>query len=94
MDKAIYQLKGINLEELKGTSPLDLWFNEMVRKKVDDLTLKDISHMLRQEIYLDIAMPCAYDRIRDNPLCGEMYDGQLSELLLRVLENHPQERKA
>ena len=92
MNETIYQIKGIKLQELKWMSPLELWFNEMVRKRVEDLTLGDISRMLRQEIYLDIAVPCAYGRLRDNPFCGEMYDGQLLELLLRVLQNHPQER--
>ncbi len=49
--------------------------------------------MLRQEIYLDIALPNAWRRILDDPFCGEMYDGQMVELLSRVLKTHVQERR-
>ena len=57
MKEAIYTLKRLKLDELKRTSPLGKWFYEMVQKSVDELTLKDVLHMLRQDVYLDIAIP-------------------------------------
>ena len=33
------------------------------------------------------------ERILDDPFCGEMYDGQMVELLSRVLKTHVQERR-
>lgn len=89
MKSAIYKLKGVELKELKRESPLDEWFYEMVQKSMDMLTIDDISHMLRQEIYLDIAIPLACQQLLNNPLCGEMYDGQMLELLIRVFINNP-----
>lgn len=89
MNLEIYRLKGIELKNLKRDSPLDKWFYEMIQKNVNMLTITDISHMLRQEIYLDIAIPLVWEQLLENPLCGEMYDGQMVELLTRVFINNP-----
>lgn len=94
MQSAIYKLKGIELKNVKRDSPLDKWFYEMVQKNVNMLTIVDISHMLRQEIYLDIAIPLAWEQLFDNPLCGEMNDGQMIELLTRVFINNPDLKEA
>ena len=92
MGAAIYEIKGLNLENLARESPLDQWFYKVVQKQVSQLDLLDISRMLRQEVFLDIAIPVTEQFLLKNPLCGEMYDGQLMELLVRVLEAHPEER--
>lgn len=92
MKEAIYETKGLRLEDLKRGSALDDWFYEMVQKQVVQLNLLDVSRMLRQEVYLDIAIPAAEHYLRLDPLTGEMYEGQLQELLLRVLEAHPEIR--
>lgn len=89
MNLEIYRLKGIELKNLKRDSSLDKWFYEMIQKNVNMLTITDISHMLRQEIYLDIAIPLVWEQLLENPLCGEMYDGQMVELLTRVFINNP-----
>ncbi|MCM1500922.1 MAG: contact-dependent growth inhibition system immunity protein [Clostridium sp.] len=89
METTIYELKGIKLKDIKQDSPLDKWFYEMVQKKINMLTIGDISRMLRQEVYLDIAVPLAEERLLDDPLCGEMYEGEVIVLLTRVLINHP-----
>ena len=67
MNLEIYRLKGIELKNLKRDSPLDKWFYEMIQKNVNMLTITDISHMLRQEIYLDIAIPLVWEQLFDNP---------------------------
>lgn len=90
MREAIYKKKGLELDGLKQDFPLERWFYQMVQKNENDLTIKDISHMLRQEVYLDLAIPIAWKRIMDNPLCGELYDGQMIELLTRVFVNNPE----
>lgn len=93
MDAAIYEKKGLDLRTLKRESPLDRWFYEMVQKKESQLSLLDISRMLRQEVFLDIAIPASEVLLASDPLCGEMFDGQLLELLLRVLKVHPEEKQ-
>lgn len=89
---AIYKIKNLDLNKINRDSPLDKWFHEMIQKNVDELTLKDISRMLRQEIYLDIALPIAYKMALSDPFCGEMYVGEMIELLTRVYISYPNER--
>ena len=38
--------------------------------------------MIRQEIFVEIALKKAVDLLKDNPLAGEMYEGELLEKLL------------
>lgn len=89
MDEYIYILKNIEVDKLKLDCSLDEWFYEMVKKKVSELSIKDLSHMLRQEVYLDIAIPIVWEKLIFNPFCGEMYCGQMLELLTRVFIRNP-----
>ena len=90
MNDAIYKKKGLELEKLNKEYPLELWFYEMVQKKETELTIRDISHMLCQEVYLDIAIPIAWKRIIDDPFSGEFYDGHMIKLLTRVFADNPE----
>lgn len=87
--KPIYMLKNLKLEDVKTDSPLDKWFYEMIQKDVEQLTVTDVSRMLRQEVYFDIAIPCAWKYVLENPICGEMYAGQMLELLRVGLIKNP-----
>lgn len=82
----IYKIKKLKLSELKQESPLDRWFYIMIQKKVENLSLEDISKMLRQNVFLDIAIPMAWIQLFSDPFCGEMYDGQLLETLIQTLK--------
>lgn len=91
--EAIYTLKSLKLDELERTSPLGKWFYEMVQKSVDELTLRDVLRMLRQEVYLDIAIPIACTKVLEDPFCGEMYVGEMIDLLTKVFISNPDEKK-
>ena len=88
----IYKIKGININEIEKDSPLGKWYFEMVKKNEKELTLRDISHMFRQNVYLDIAIPISYTMLLRNPFCGELYEGEILELVIRVLEANPEMR--
>lgn len=90
MKDAIYIMKELKLNDIKQTSPLDKWFHEMVQKSIDELTTGDVTRMLRQEVYLDIAIPIAWKNIINNPFDGELYDGETLEMLIRVFKNNPE----
>ena len=90
MKKTIAEKKGVSLEDIKINAPLDEWFYEMLKKSEDELSVRDISHMLRQEVYLDIAVSLGWKKIIENPLCGEMYEGQMLDLLTRVFVHNPE----
>lgn len=89
----IYLLKKVDLQTLRYDSPLDQWFSQVVLKQVDGLLVDEIARMLRQGVYLDIAVPCAWNELLNDPFCGEMYEGELLTSLTRVLADHPQERR-
>lgn len=90
MNLPIYKIKEVKLDSLKKESQLDKWYFTMIQKSVDELSLLDISRMLRQNIYLDIAIPLTWKKLLENPFCGELYDGQLLELLVRVVQQDPE----
>lgn len=92
MSQEIYKIKEVQLSQLKSDSPLEIWFCKMVQKTINELSLLDISRMLRQKIYLDIAVPLAWKKLLENPFCGELYEGQMLEILTRVLNDSVQEK--
>jgi L-fucose isomerase-like protein len=92
MNKPIFKLKNININAMKQECSLDKWFIEILQKKVSELNLLDVSRMLRQEIYPDIAVPLTWKILKENPFEGEMYDGQLLELLVRYLMNNQEQK--
>ncbi len=87
MSDAIYQRKKLQPDKTSQNSPLDTWFSKMILKTEEELSDLDIARMLRQNIYLDIAIPCAWDHVLADPFCGELYDGEVLEMLMKVLSN-------
>ena len=65
------------VDEKKNMLPLELWHNDVIEKKVDELTLSDVLRMIRQKVFLEAAVEKAIIFLKDNPLVGEMYDGEL-----------------
>jgi CDI immunity proteins len=92
MSKPIFKLKNININDMKQECSLDKWFIEILQKEISELNLLDVSRMLRQEVYPDIAVPLTWKILKENPFEGEMYDGQLLELLIRYLMNNQEEK--
>ena len=62
--------------------PLEIWHNEVIKKTPDELTLSDISRMIRQKVFLDTAIPKAVAILKEDPFAGDMFTGQLLENLL------------
>ena len=85
----IRDLYGIK-NEIKGDSlsPLEVWYNEMINKSVDELSIGDISRMLRQNVLFPLAISKAMELLIRNPLDGEMYDGDLLKQVVRALNNN------
>lgn len=88
MQQPIYMLKQLDVSHLKNECALDRWFIKLVHKPVDALTVFDVARMIRQDVYLDIALPKAWDMLFEDPLAGE-YDGQLIKTLVKEIELHP-----
>lgn len=67
-------------------SPLGQWYKEVINKPLEDITIGDYSRMLRQNVLLQLAVPNTLSILFDNPFEGEMYDGEMLELLIRVIK--------
>ena len=71
-------------EKDRLNSSMPEWYNNLINKTYDDLTLFDVSRMLMQNKYLNLAVEKAKEFLAENPLCGEYYDGHLLELMSRI----------
>lgn len=67
---------------------LDEWFNSIMSKTVDELTIADICRMLRQKICSVVAIGKAIDMLNDDPFVGELYEGQLMITLYNAKEKY------
>lgn len=85
----IYKIKKLDLCSLNRTSPLGWWFYNLVQKDIVTLNDSDICCMLRQDIYLDIAVPKALEILAVEPFCGPIYNGQMIQNLIDALLRNP-----
>ena len=79
-----------DVSEIHGDSlaPLELWYNEMINKRIDELSILDISRMLRQNELMPLAVSKAMERLIKNPLDGEMYDGNPLYQVVDAIKRH------
>lgn len=80
--KNIYQCKAIEIEG--KIYPLQKWYNELIEKKVSELEVSDVLRMIRQNVFLDIAISKSVEFLMENPFAGELYEGELLEKLSDV----------
>lgn len=75
--KEIYNCKAIvSSEELY---PLQKWYNRLIDKKIDEITVADILRMIRQKELMNLAMSKAINFLQENVFVGESYEGELFE---------------
>ncbi len=86
-----------DIEELEGIknslvihidSSLSLWYNKVRNKKLKDLTEGDLARLIRQGMYIKYIIPESINRLSKNIVSGELYDGEVLEMLFRVDENY------
>lgn len=64
--------------------PLQKWYNQLIDKTKNELTIADVLRMMRQELFVDLAMERAMVFLEDDIFTGEAYEGQLLEGLSRI----------
>lgn len=57
--------------------PLPAWYREVRHRPLSDLGIEDIGKACRQNVHVDYVVPLAINVLNDNPIAGEMYDGEL-----------------
>ena len=88
MDTKLKEILHISEPVEEDNSPLGIWYKNVLNKDVREVTLGDYGKMLRQKVLLEFALPCVLGILTTNPFEGEMYDGELLELLIRVLKEN------
>ena len=68
--------------------PVEEWFNAVMEKTEDKLTVSDVSRMLRQKIFSVVAINRAIEMLKDDIFTGEMYEGQLMANLCNAKEKY------
>ncbi|ENN8379000.1 hypothetical protein ACAX46_004475 [Providencia rettgeri] len=58
-------------------SPLDDWFYRIIDIPISKLSIEDICCAIRQKLFLEVTLPYANTILKDEPLAGEYYDGEL-----------------
>ena len=59
--------------------PLQKWYNNLIDKKISEITTADVLRMIRQKEFCSLAMIKAVELLQDNAFAGETYDGELLE---------------
>jgi CDI immunity proteins len=67
-----------------GSSALDEWYRSIRDIPLDDLPIGDVARSLRQSLFPDFVVPVAIRHLRENPLAGDFYDGELLASLRNV----------
>ena len=68
--------------------PQEEWFNVLMKKTPEDLTLSDICRMLRQKICSVVAIDRAIKMLESDLFEGELYEGQLMTSLYNAKEKY------
>jgi hypothetical protein len=61
-----------------GSSPLELWYTRVRAIHMMRFTVEDWCRAVRQLLYPEYVIPAALDVLQQEPLAGDMYDGELA----------------
>lgn len=74
------------IEDNRGLYPLQIWYNQLIDKTILEITLADVLRMMRQDIFVEIAIVKAIDFLKEDPFAGECYDGELLKQISEIDE--------
>lgn len=79
---SLKNLYGLDYDKSNYKSSLIDWYNRLIDKSVDELSVADVSRMIRQNILREVAIDRAIELFLIDPFDGEMQDGDLLALLV------------
>jgi len=82
--KALKEIYGWSYDTSGFGSGLITWYNRLLDKTYDDLTIEDVCRMIRQDMAKDIAVQKAIEFFVKAPYGGEYYDGELLNTLISL----------
>lgn len=66
------------------SSSLPQWYVSVRSTPIAELSIRDLSIACRQAVHLDTVVQTAIDRLREDPLAGCQYEGELLAALLSI----------
>ena len=66
-------------EPIEGMSALEKWYKSIRDVPIDGLELDDVCVAVRQKLFLQFVLPVALRYLQNDPLSGELYDGELAK---------------
>lgn len=88
MENKISEIYGVsfNIADISSKDKCSMhdWYGVLINKTYDQIDLFDVTRMIIQEMFLELAVPKAIEFIKDNPFCGQRYEGELIELLSKM----------
>jgi hypothetical protein len=76
--RQIEMTKGIAPSATEERSPLSDWYERVRDVPLSAFGIEDLCKSVRQAVFPDYVVPVALDRLEEEPLAGEMYDGELA----------------
>lgn len=64
--------------------PMHDWYDALINKTYSQLDLFDVTGMVIQKMFLELAISKSIIFIKDNPFCGQRYEGELMEILSKL----------
>ena len=80
--KSLKSLYGLEYDKSNYQSSLINWYNRLIDKSADELSIMDVSRMIRQNILKEVAIDRAVELLLSDPFGGEMQDGELLALVV------------
>ena len=74
-------------------SSLEQWFERVIDIPLDELSVEDLCRAIRQDLYIDHLMPRVLEVMKDDPLAGDYYEGELIAALSTVKEKDLKDQK-
>lgn len=78
--------------------PLQKWYNQLINKTNNEITVADVLRMIRQKVFVELAISKAMEFLKDNVFAGEVYDGEMLEKISEIdasfLKYHSHELKS
>ena len=68
----------------RQTSPMSEWYEKVIYKTIEELTVFDIWRMFMQERFVDTAVKRAIVYLKEDPFCSEIIDGDIMKLVSEV----------
>ena len=73
--------------------PIHDWYSNLINKTYYQINIFDVTRMIIQKVFMELAVSKAIHFIEKNPFCGQRYEGELLELLNKLDVNYLKEYK-